>query len=281
MPPSTRLILVEGVPGSGKTTTAQFVRNWLARRAFRPRLYLEGDLDHPADYKSVACLTLAEFTRLLEKYPAQAGLLKPHTVFLRGEYFIPYRKLANQYSDQLPAGLIDELAGCEIYDLPVEKHRRVAAERWQDFTTWALAGNSTFIFECCFLQNPLTVLLAKHNLSAGEAAAHIQRLVEITRPLEPLLIYLDPPDLRATLENAARTRPPQWLDYVTAYITGQAWGKTNRRSGETGFDGLLRFYSLRRDLEQDLFARRLPWRKLWVNTPASTGPAPPPGWPGF
>jgi hypothetical protein len=261
MPP-TRLILVEGVPGSGKTTTAQFVRDWLARRAFRPRLYLEGDLDHPADYESVACLTLAEFTRLLEKYPALSGLLKQHAVFVRGEFFIPYRKLANQYGDQLPAGLVDELAGYEIYDLPVEKHRRLAAERWQDFTTWALAGDSTFIFECCFLQNPLTVLLAKHNLDVAEAARHIQRLVEITRPLAPLLIYLDPPDLRATLAHAARTRPPTWLDYVTAYITGQAWGTANHL---TGFDGVLRFYEMRREVEKDLFARQLPWRKLWVD----------------
>jgi hypothetical protein len=266
MPPP-RLVLIEGVPGSGKTTTAQFVRDWLKNRGLRPRLYLEGDLDHPADYESVACLTLPEYTRLLEKYPAQGALLARHAVFLRGEYFIPYRKLADRYGDALPAGLIDDLAGCEIYELPVEKYCRLAAGRWQDFTTWALAGDSTFIFECCFLQNPLTVLLAKHNLDAAEAAAHIRRLVEITHPLEPILIYLDPPDIRATLEEAARNRPQEWLAFVTAYITGQAWGSANRRSGETGFDGLLRFYAMRRDLEKDLFAQLLPLstHKLWLD----------------
>jgi hypothetical protein len=266
MPP-TRLVLVEGVPGSGKTTTAQFVRNWLESRGLRPRLYLEGDLNHPADYESVACLTLDEYMRLLEKYPGQRALLEQHAVFLRGEYFIPYRKLANQAGEALPAGLIDALAGCEIYDLPSEKHRRVTAERWQDFTTWALAGDSTFIFECCFLQNPLTVLLAKHNLPVAEAARHIQRLAEITRPLEPLLIYLDPPDIRRTLANAAHHRPKEWLDYVTGYITGQAWGAAHRRSGESGFEGMLRFYEMRRDLEKDIFTRLLPWRtrRLWLD----------------
>ena len=265
MPP-TRLILIEGVPGSGKTTTAQFVRDWLERNGFRPRLFLEGDPDHPADYESVACLTYVEYTRLIEKYPAQRSFLDRHATLLRGEYFLPYRKLANQSGDLLPAGLIDDLVGYEIYDLPVEKHRRVAAERWQDFTTWALAGDAAFIFECCFLQNPLTVLLAKHNLDVADAAGHIQRLAEITRPLNPLMIYLDPPDIRSTLEKAARNRSKEWLDYVTGYITGQTWGAANRRGGESGFDGLVRFYEMRRDVEKDLFDR-LPssWGKLWLD----------------
>ena len=261
--PGTRLILVEGVPGSGKTTTAQLVYAWLKQHSFMPRLYLEGNLDHPADYESVACLTYPEYAQLVENYPAHRSFLDQHATLLRGEYFLPYGKLANQFGGVggLPAGLIDELARYEIYDLPVEKHRRVAAQRWQDFTTWALAGDSTFIFECCFLQNPLTVLLAKHNQDVTEAEGHIQRLAEIIRPLDPLLIYLDPPDIRATLEKAAQNRPKAWLEYVTGYINGQAWGAAH---GQSGFDGMLHFYEMRRQVEKDLFAR-LPLRKLWLD----------------
>ena len=270
MPP-TRLILIEGLPGSGKTTTAQFVRERLAHHGWRPRLYLEGDLNHPADYASVACLTLPEYTRLLEKYPAQRGLLAQHAVFLRGEYFIPYRKLANQYGERLPAGLIDDLAGCEIYDLPVEKYRRVAAGRWQDFTTWALAGDSTFIFEGCFLQNPLTVLLAKHNLDVAAAAAHIRRLVEITRPLKPLLIYLDPPDIRGALAQAAQPRPQAWLDYLTGYTPGQTWGAADRPSGESDFDSLVHFYAMRRSVEKDLITPLA--SGLWLDNAGLDWPA--------
>jgi hypothetical protein len=263
---STHLILIEGVPGSGKTTTAQFVRGWLEQNGFRQRLYQEGDLDHPADYESVACLTYTEYAQLLEKYPSRRSLIDRYATRLRGEYFLPYRKLANQSGDSLPAGLIDDLAHYEIYELPVEKHRRLAAEHWQDFTTWALAGETTFIFECCFMQNPLTVLIARHNLDTADAAGHILRLAETTRPLDPLMIYLDPPDIRRTLEKAAQNRPKEWLDYVTGYITGQAWGAANRRSGESDFDGMVRFYEMRRNLEQDLFVR-LPssWGKLWLD----------------
>jgi adenylylsulfate kinase-like enzyme len=52
----SKLILVEGVPGSGKTTMAEFVHQWLDRNGIRSRLYGEGSLDHP--WTSLALWTL-------------------------------------------------------------------------------------------------------------------------------------------------------------------------------------------------------------------------------
>jgi DNA polymerase III delta prime subunit len=50
----TRLYIFEGVPGSGKTTSAKWLKSRLGEIA---KLFLEGDPEHPADYESVACLT--------------------------------------------------------------------------------------------------------------------------------------------------------------------------------------------------------------------------------
>ena len=52
---TTKLILVEGLPGSGKTTTAVFVADWLKEHGMETAVFLEGSLDHPADFESVAC----------------------------------------------------------------------------------------------------------------------------------------------------------------------------------------------------------------------------------
>ncbi len=72
----TRLLLIEGIPGSGKTTTAQFAAGWLAEHGFKPRLFLEGNLDHPADFESAACLDEAEYTGLLRQFPTCHTLLE-------------------------------------------------------------------------------------------------------------------------------------------------------------------------------------------------------------
>lgn len=50
-----KLVLIEGLPGFGKTTTAQLVHDILIDVNINTQLILEGNLDHPADYDGVAC----------------------------------------------------------------------------------------------------------------------------------------------------------------------------------------------------------------------------------
>ncbi len=256
----TKLVIIEGIPGAGKTTTARFVRDWLAGQGLQPRLYLEGDLDHPADFESVACLSQAQYARLLGRFPAARPFLEDHKQVLRGEVYLGYRKLQNKAASQYPPELFDRLARYEVYELPAGKFRRVTAAHWADFTRQAKEEPYTYIFECCFLQNPLTTLIARHNLDPQTAGAHILKIAGGMKELNPLVVYLDPPGIRQALEKAAAARAPEWLEYVIHYITGQRWGQAH---GQAGFEGLVSFYQLRRDVEQALLPR-LPWRSLWL-----------------
>jgi thymidylate kinase len=52
-----QLILIEGIPGVGKTTTAQNIKKFLDKKGIKSKLFLEGNFDHPADYENVAYLT--------------------------------------------------------------------------------------------------------------------------------------------------------------------------------------------------------------------------------
>ncbi len=242
-----RLILIEGVPGSGKTTLAGDVQRLLATRGVPVRLVIEGDLNHPADYEMVAHYTAQDFEGLLTRYPEERAVLETGVEVIGDDRFIPFRLLEQRASPPLSVGLLDELARHDVYETPLPAtYCRLAIDRWARFVAKAQAAPEVVILESCFLQNPLTVLLAKHNVAPEEAAEHLRRLAETVAPLDPLLIYLWQPDTRATLEHAARERPADWLNFVVGYVTRQAWGQAN---GVRGFDGMVAFYEMRKALE--------------------------------
>lgn len=250
----SRLILIEGIPGSGKTTTARFVRDWLVLHGKQPALFLEGDWQHPADYESVACLDENEYARLRAHFPDQAAFLEQHARSENGEWLFSYHQLRHEHGDQAPDALFETLARYEIYDLPAARHQRLMRQSWQSFVRRALDDDVTYVFECCFLQNPLTTLLARNNLSESAACRHVLDLADIIRPLQPKLVYLAQADVRATLAKVRAERPREWADYVTRYLTGQEYGQAH---GLSGFEGVIRFYAMRQALEVDLL-RALP-----------------------
>ena len=257
---STRLILVEGLPGSGKSTMAEYIRDELSRQGHKAQLYLEGNLDHPADFESVTYLSAADYAALTEQFPDWQDRLEAEVTAQNDERFIGYRKLAEQSGAAWPQALLSRLAAHEIYEQAPDTFQKLVAARWQAFTERALAEDEVYIFECCFLQNPLTMLLGRHAEPVSAAQAFVLRLARIIQPLEPLLIYLDPGSARLTLERAAKSRPPEWLEFVIAYHTRQG---TGRALGWAGFDGLVKFYEMRQAVELDLLAR-LPWPHLRV-----------------
>lgn len=153
------------------------------------------------------------------------------------------------------------LARYEICELPAAKFRRLLRQRWQQFTLRAAAGQTVYLFECCFLQNPLTMMLGRHDEPLAVARAFVLELATIVQPLQPRWLYLHPGDARTTLDQAAQARPREWLEFVIAYHTQQGHGKAQ---GWQGFDGLVSFYEVRQALELALLPQ-LPFPGLLVN----------------
>ncbi len=262
-----KLILIEGIPGSGKTTTARFVCAWLEQNGKHPALFLEGDWNHPADYESVACLNESEYAELQAQFPEFVGFLAHHAKRENDQWLFSYRKLEHEQY-QAPSALFKTLSKFEIYDLPPKKHKQIMRQSWKNFVTRAIRDDFTYVFECCFLQNPITTLLARHNQPIAAIHQHLLDLAEMIRTLEPRLIYLAPPDPRSTLENVRQERPQDWADYVTWYLTEQEFGKAH---GLKGFKGVIDFYTIRQALELE-FLSTLPMPSIeMTNAPDWSG----------
>lgn len=260
----SRLILIEGIPGSGKTSTATFIQKWLDEHGFPNRLYLEGDLDHPADYEGVAYFSRPEYEQFLIDNEASRLLLEEFSSFNGDDCFVAYRKLVQAHKDALPEGLIDDLARRDVYEVPTaDLYCRLTLDRWKAFTEAALQAETTYIFECCFLQNPLTMLLAKYNAPASVTIKQIQSMMEVVKPLNPILVYLYQKNTRSALEKIVEQRERWWHDSLIAYVERGVWSKT---TGTRGFDAVVGFYERSKALTFYLLERFDGARLLIDNT---------------
>ncbi len=255
-----KLILLEGIPGSGKSSAGAALQNFLESDQIPSHFWREGDFDHPADFEGVACFNQPQFEALLSRHPALVDLLQEHTSVRGDDYLLKYRKLQALHPQKVDRVLMDECSQLDVYDgLPVDEYCRLALERWRDFCH-AKRSDEVTLLECCFLQNPLTVMLARHNADPQAARQHIEKITEIIRALNPLVIYLHPRNVADTLQHVRAQRPKEWADFVTGYLTEQAYGKAHHLSG---FDGVIQFYSKRQTLEMDIL-RSLPIQHLVV-----------------
>jgi hypothetical protein len=74
-------------PGAGKTTTAVFIAEWLEKQGVETAVYLEGNLDHPADFDSVACLDAQEYVNLKAQFPDYKDFLERQVLIDGDDHF--------------------------------------------------------------------------------------------------------------------------------------------------------------------------------------------------
>ncbi|WP_290748135.1 hypothetical protein [Exiguobacterium sp. UBA3968] len=247
-----KLYLMEGLPGSGKTTTAEALTRLLQEQQINTRLHIEGDLNHPADYESVAYLTLSEWVEFQSKY-ASLEVLRFAEVF--NDYvLVSYRQW--QSKQNVAEAALSFLQARDIYELPFELHQSLILKKWEAFVAQALIANTTYIFECCFLQNPLTMGLIKYDLPEATLQAYIERIATIITPLQPVLVYVDQTDVEKSFRKALNERPTEWADGFVSYYTEQAHGVNRSLSG---VDGTISILQARQALERQVL-KTLPFR---------------------
>lgn len=248
---NTQLILVEGLPGAGKSTTAKLTNDILKENNISTQLFLEGNLDHPADYDTVSYFSAEEFTGLIEQYADYRNLLMKYTEANNEGYILPRYKLRKELGElALPEALQKQLWEHDIYELPLEKNMELITEKWQRFCDQAMNGEDTYIFECCFIQNPVTIGMVKYGASDELVTGYVNRLTEIIEPLNPILLYVEQKDLRKSFEKAVQERPKEWSTGFIDYYNNQGYGK---KHGAEGIEGTLAVLEARSQLESQIF----------------------------
>ena len=247
---NTKLLIVEGLPGFGKSTSAKLLKDILIDNHKQAELFLEGNLDHPADYDGVASFNKSEFESLIANNGDFRELINNKVTRKGNNYLLPYRKLINEYGSHFPDDLFHTIFKNDIYELSLEKNIELITQRWTEFAEKAINENKVYIFECCFIQNPLTIGMVKYGSQKDKVIDYVLRLEKIIEKLNPILVYIEQDDLEFSFRKAVNERSTEWSKGFVDYYTNQGYGK---RKGYKGLEGTIKVLEARRAVENDIF----------------------------
>lgn len=247
---ANKLIIVEGLPGSGKSTTAQKAYDILKDKGINSELYSEGNYYHPADFDGSAYFTNEEFNILKEAYLTNIDVLNRIKIKYHNGYIIPYRKAIEEQGISFGYELFNDITKNDIYELPIDIHTELIKSRWNDFVSKYINEDKVVIFECCFIQNPVTVTMIRDNSSKEITINYINKLTEKIMPLDPILIYVDQRFIEKSFNKAVCQRPKEWFDGFKYYYTNQGYGLDNNLED---LDGIVEILKARSKLEREIY----------------------------
>ena len=250
-----RLILVEGIPGSAKTTISKKIRDYLMNKGLDVILYNEGDM-HPADMAWNSLLTREEYSNVINENIEYENIIKANSIFEDEYVIVAYTKLGFHKDENK---LMNFLEAHEIYDgrVSIEIFKDIHLKRWTKFRKLIQEDkNKIVIFECAFLQNHVNELLAMHEKDLDYIRKYLNELIETVNEINPKLIYLKQLSVKETLTRVSKERVsdnkeiyPDWIDMVTQYFENSNYGKHNNING---FDGLVRYFEQRQAIELEV-----------------------------
>ena len=200
-----RLILIEGLPGTGKTTLSEQIFKRLIGRGIQAELLLEENEKIPSNFFNIAGIPKDDFTayenniatatktdnyvfvKLDDCNEETANILRRYDV---GDEFNPFMSA-------------QEYACCTL-------------EWWQNWV-----GNSemesVLILDSAFMQCPINEMIFR-KASDSEVKAYIRAIAEVIKPLNPLCIYLRRKNAKKAIDFAKIVKGEHWAKGIEGLV---------------------------------------------------------------
>ena len=179
-----RLILLEGLPGTGKTTNAYKLFEQLVRNNRDVRWLHEVSHPHPVLFFSESCLTKEEYRLFTEKYPEAAEMLGSIAEVRAATVGIDYLTAARRMPGQENTAWYQELLQYDAMKFPLDRYEPAALEKWEAFVNAALQRDTIYISDSSIFQYQIfTYLLNGAEYPSLDSFVH--SIINLLKPLQP------------------------------------------------------------------------------------------------
>ena len=191
-----KLFIIEGLPCTGKSTISKLVADFLLKQGHAVSYYNEGTLEHPADYEFHAFMTSNDLKILSDD---ELQEVKNIGVKENSDLVIPLSKIKGE--------LFNKIIPYKIYDcLPWEREKTAMLNHWEEFAKLAYTEDRIYVFNCCFLQNPLCEMMMRFNYPYEDIQKYIINIFESIKTLNPVVIYLQNSKVKERVSEIAIER---------------------------------------------------------------------------
>lgn len=226
------IIIVEGLPCSGKSTTSKYLADKL-----RTKYFDENSGNNPVDYEFDSFIKESELV----------NFDKEEQLFIKNK--------SNQKLDgylinlnNIDKKIFDKLLKYKIYDfLPWNIESKIMLSKWAEFVN--TYDNNKYVFNSVFLQNPMCETMVRFGFDIEISKEYISKIYEIIKQLNPIIVYLKNSNIRNSIERCLDERGKDWLKSVIDYHCNGVYCKKNNLSG---FDGYIKCLEERQKRELEI-----------------------------
>lgn len=211
---NTKLIMLEGLPGTGKSTNSHFLSMQLEHEGKIVKWIHEVARPHPVLFFNEASLTYKEYSSILKAHPQSERILNQIAIFRKETVGIDLLDLEWNYSNDIGMSAFKDLQEYDVWTFPLDKYEDVALEKWAFFTEKALEKeDEVYILDSSIFQFQIFTYLLQ-NASNKKIEQFILKLIEIVKPLNPCLIYFHRENARDTIDFLEKLRGKQFMESI-------------------------------------------------------------------
>ena len=237
-----RLILLEGLPGTGKSTNSFKLYEQLIRNGKKVHWIHEVSQPHPVLFFTESCMTKEEFRDFKKKYPEVAELLDDVAEVRETTVGIDQETVSRRCHEAQKQAWYQELLKYDAFPTSLDRYEYQALEKWKAFAESALKDEDTiFILDSSLLQYQIFTYLLKAT-SYERLEAFVRKIAERIEPLNPLLIYLHRENTEDSIAYLKQQRGEQDLVSTWERDKGQLYYQ-NKQNDVTAFYDFLKDYA--------------------------------------
>ena len=209
-----QLILVEGLPGTGKTTITRKISEHLISKGEKVTALFEGDDRIPCEFYETAGVPIDAFEEFYQQYPETPD--NHYEIMFRTANYV-FLKL-NKSSDMISKTFRKWDMGDEHNQfMTASQYISCALERLDYWAALNIDHREIMVIDSGFLQNPINELLFR-KASDQQIFSFIQAVIERFKPLNPFCFYLKRENADAAISFAKRIKGSDWASRVESFL---------------------------------------------------------------